>query len=407
MGKLVVEKVPLLVLSAVSSVVTVVAQKGAMQSVESLPMLERIGNGLVTPMIYLAQMVYPAGLALFYPYPHGGQAVWEEMAGGMVLVGVTAVGWRQRGKRPWLWVGWLWYLVMLLPVVGIIQVGDQARADRYTYLPQMGIYVAIAWLAAEWGTKRKERRVILAVVTSAALAALMVCAWKQTTYWKDSETLWRRTLACTSGNYVAHFKLGNVLQQKGRVNDAILQYQKAVQLAPNYAQACNNLGGALLQEGRVDEAIPPLQKALLLNPGYGRAHNNLGNALLKKGDVAGALAQFQQALRTESRDPGVLNNLAWLLAAAPQASLRNGRTALELARQANALTGGNNPLALHTLAAALAETGRFPEAAETAQHALRLARIQSNSGLAETLELELKLYRTGSPLPLSERRLRP
>jgi Flp pilus assembly protein TadD len=169
-----------------------------------------------------------------------------------------------------------------------------------------------------------------------------------------------------------------------------------VQLKPDYADAHINLGSALLQAGRLDEAISHLQKALQLNPGYAKAHNNLGNAFLQKGNVTEAIAHFQQALQLEPADPWVKNNLAWLLATCADASLRNGNKAVELATQANELAGGENPIILHTLAAAFAEAGRFSEAVETAQRALHLAGAQSKTRLAGQLQSELKLYQAGS-----------
>ena len=279
-GRLVLEKLPLLALSAASCVVTLLAQTGAIQSTESFSLPLRFANALVTCMVYLGQMVWPAGLAVFYPYPHNGLPAWEVVLAGMLLAGLSAVAWGERRKQPWLLIGWLWYLVMLLPVVGIIQVGEQAHADRYTYLPQIGIYVAVTWLVAEW--RSGTGRVALGGLMAACSRVLMVCAWKQTAYWQNSETLWTHTLACTTDNDMAHNNLGNDLLQKGRVDDAISQYQKALQIKPNYAEAHNNLGNALLQKGRVDDAIAQCQKALQIKPDYAEAHNNLGNALCKR-----------------------------------------------------------------------------------------------------------------------------
>jgi tetratricopeptide (TPR) repeat protein len=191
--------------------------------------------------------------------------------------------------------------------------------------------------------------------------------------------------------------LGNALLQKGRVDDAILHFQKALQIVPDYAAAHNNLGATLAQTGELDEAITCFQKALQSKPGFAEAHNNLGNAFLQKGNVAEAIAHFQKALQLEPAQPTIQNNLAWLLATCPEASLRDGARAVELARQANALTGGENPAMLRTLAAALAEAGRYSEAVESAQRALPLAGAQSNTTLAGQLQAEMQLYQAGSP----------
>ena len=494
-GRLVLEKLPLLALSAASCVVTLLAQNETIQSTESCSMPVRFANALVSCLVYLGQMVWPAGLAVFYPYPKNGPPPGEVVLAGILLANLSAVAVWQRRKQPWILMGWLWYLMMLLPVVGIIRVGNQAHADRYTYLPQIGIYMAVTWLVAEWRVSRVALGGLMAVV----LAVLMVCAWKQTVYWQDSETLWTHTLACTTGNDEAHYNLGIALRQKGRVDEAIAEYQealqinpdygdahinlgsallqaarldeaiaqlqKALQIKPNYAAAHYNLGVALRQKGRVDEAIAQLQKALQIKPGFAEAHYslgnalcqngrmdeaiihyqealqinpdyadaqfNLGNALLQKGQAdeavthfqraleinpnkAGihlnlglcfyrlgrmeeAISQYQTALQLEPADPAVQNDLAWILATCPQASLRNGTKAVELAQQANDLAGGKNPIILHTLAAAFAEAGRFSEAVETAQRALHLAETQSNTKLAGQLQCEMKLYQTGSP----------
>ncbi len=176
---LVLEKLPLFALSAASCAVTFLAQSQAIQSIGSFSLPLRLGNALAASMIYLGQIVYPAGLAAFYPYPLNGLPAWEVALAGLLLVGFSIVAWRERRKQPWLLMGWLWYLVMLLPVAGIIQVGVQAHADRYTYLPQIGVYMAVTWLAAEWGAKWRMGRAALGGLMSAMLAVLMVCAWKQ------------------------------------------------------------------------------------------------------------------------------------------------------------------------------------------------------------------------------------
>src|SRR5208282_2850870 len=270
--------------------------------------------------------------------------------------------------------GWLWYFVMLLPVVGIFQVGEQAHADRYTYLPQIGIYTAVTWLAAEWSAKWHVGRVASGCLMTAVLGVLIICAWKQTAYWQNSETLWTHTLDCTTGNDAAHYNLGVILDQKGRVDEAISHYQAALQIRPNNAEARNNLGSAFLETGNVDDAIAQYQEALRINPRQANVHSNLGSALWQKGWTDEAISHFQEAvqivpdnasyrfnlakalqqkgrveeaiiqyqveLQIQPADVEVLNKLAWLLATCPQASLRNGNKAVQLAQQANELASG-------------------------------------------------------------------
>jgi protein O-mannosyl-transferase len=426
-GRLVLEKLPLLALSAASGVATLLAQTGAMPSIKSFSLPVRLANALASCMVYLGQMVWPAGLAVFYPYPHNGLPPWEVALAGTLLAGLSAVTLWQRRKQPWLLVGWIWYLVMLLPVVGIMQVGSQAHADRYTYLPQIGIYVAVTWWVAQW----QVSRMVLGGLMTAVLVVLMVCARQQTAYWQNSETLWTHTLACTTDNDIAQNNLGNALRQIGRLDEAITHYQNALLIRPDYAEPHNNLGSILGQLGRTDEAIAQFQMALQINPDFAEARYNLGNAFLRKGKVDEAITYFQEALQSKPdfaeahnklgnalqqrgrldeaiahyqkaleirpHFAGAQNDLAWCLATCAETSLRNGNKAVELARQANALTGGENPVILHTLAAAFAEAGRFPEAVETAQYALRLAGAQSNTRLAGQLQSEIKLYQAGMP----------
>jgi tetratricopeptide (TPR) repeat protein len=358
-GRMVLEKLPLLALSAAVSVVTLLGQTRGIQSTEIYSLPLRYANALATCMIYLGQMVYPAGLAVFYPFPHNGAPMWEVALAGMLLAGFSMVAWEERRKRPWLLIGWVWYLVMLLPVLGIIQVGRQAHADRYTYLPQIGIYVAVTWMAAEW----RVSRAALGGLMAGVLAVLMVCAWRQTAYWKNNETLWTHALACTTDNYMAHFNLGHDLLQNANADEAVTHFQRALEIKTNNAELHLDLGICFFRLGRMEEAI----------------------------------SQYQKALQIEPADAAAQNDLAWILATCPQASLRNGNKAVELARQANELTGGENPVVLHILAAAYAEAGRFSDAVETAQLALHLAEAQSNTTLAGQLQSEMKLYQAGSP----------
>ncbi|HUD45319.1 MAG TPA: tetratricopeptide repeat protein [Candidatus Baltobacteraceae bacterium] len=206
----------------------------------------------------------------------------------------------------------------------------------------------------------------------------------------------RKALEIEPDDAEAHFYLGNILGQTGHMDEAIAHFRRTVEINPGYVDAHVNLGNVLLQTGKVDEAIAQFQTALQLKPDDAKAQNNLGNAFLKKGNVGEAITHYQTALQIQPADPSVQNNLAWLLATCPEASLRNGNKAVELAQQAEALTRGENPVVLHTLAAALAEAGRFSDAVETAQRALRLAEAQSNAMLADALQSEMKLYRAGS-----------
>jgi Tfp pilus assembly protein PilF len=378
---LVKEKIPLFLLSVGSCVATAHLPKKVLDS-ERLPFLERIGNALLSYGIYLRQMVFPAGLATPYPNPPKSLPLWEVALAFVLLAAISMVVLACWKKRPYLLVGWLWYLGVLVPMIGFIQISYYAHADRYTYLPEIGLVLAGTWAVGGWSAGWKHRRAVLGGLMAAVIGILMVCAWKQAAYWQDSETLWTRALACNTDNYVDRFNPGN-------------------------AKAHNNLGTALVQRGKVEEAITQFQQALEINPNGARIHRNLGLCFHRLGRMDEAISQYQKALAVEPAQPMVQNNLAWLLATCPQASLRDGNKAVELARQANELTGGENPTVLNTLAAAYAEAGRFAEALETARRALALAGAQSNTKLAGSLQYEMKFYQAGRPFHIPEQSHRP
>jgi len=365
MKKLVLEKLPLFALSAASCVATLLIQD-RLPGVgpHNFPLSQRIGNALVSPVTYLVQMVYPAGLAVLYPFPPGGQPLWKVAGAAVILAAITLLVWRWRERRPYLWMGWLWYLGMLAPVLGILQMGRESHADRYTYLPQIGIYIMITWAAEEVSAPWPRRREILGGLAVLVLAPLALCARIQTSYWKDSETLWRRMLAETSDIPMAmpHLNLGIALAKKGDAEAAIAQYRRAIEINPDYADADTALGNALLQSGRGDDAVAYYRKSLSMQP----------------------------------MDLTTQNNLAWVLATSTNPSVRNGPAALELARQASRTTRGENALVLRTLAAAYAETGRFPEAVEAAGQALQAAG-GADTPLSNALRDEMALYRSGIP----------
>jgi len=362
--KLITEKIPFIIFSIAICIVTVLVQ----QPDKEISLFLRAGNALVSCVAYCGQMFYPVGLALLYPFPIKGVPAGKVIPALLLLVAVTVVAFYGRQKRPYFLMGWLWYLGMLVPVIGLVQVGSQARADRYTYLPQIGLYVLLTWTAIELTASWRSRRWVLGGGAIAVLVVLIACARTQTAYWRDSESLWTRTLACTSDNNVAHDNLANVFGDQGRMPEAIAQLQASLAISPDDDEAHGNLGYIFLQQGRLDEAIVQFQKALEIKPDY----------------VA------------------VQNNLAWVLATCPRASLRNGIEAVPLAERANQLTGGKNPVVLCTLAAAYAEAGRFMEAIETAQHALQMAEAQSNTTLAGALQSQLQLYRAGMPYHATE-----
>jgi len=291
--RLMVEKIPLLVLSGAACVATLFAQN---EAIGSAPLSVRIGNAIVSYVAYLGQMFYPVGLALLYPYPTHALPVGKVIPALLLLVTVSVGAFCWRQKHPYFLVGWLWYLGMLVPVIGLVQVGSQARADRYTYLPQIGLCILLTWMVVELTAGWRSRRWVLGGGAMVVLAVLIICARAQTAYWRDSESLWTHALACTSDNSIAHTKLGNAFHDEGRMDEAIEQLQMAFEITPGDEEIHNNLGNAFFQMGRMDEAVQQLQEALAIAPGYAEAHNNLGDVFLQQGRVDEAIAQYQRAL---------------------------------------------------------------------------------------------------------------
>ncbi len=300
-ARLLLEKAPLLVLSGAATAVSIMLQKQAhaVQSFDRLSLATRLGNALVSCGWYVGKMFWPSNLAVLYPYPMHGLATGEVAAGALVVAGISAAAIWWRRERPYLLVGWLWFLVMLLPVIGLVQLGSQARADRYTYLPQIGLYAALSWLLGSVALSRPRGRAITAGAAILALSALGVGAYVQTGYWQNSEKLWTHTLACTSDNAVADYNYGTMLAESGKLDEAIAQFQKAVDLLPDHAAAWNNLGYAYMEKSRVADAVNSLQRALAVQPDFPDAHNNLGRAYAYVGRYRDAAAQYELAIKEQ------------------------------------------------------------------------------------------------------------
>jgi protein O-mannosyl-transferase len=291
-----VEKIPLLALSAASCTVTAIAQHSIMAQVDNVPLELRAANALISYVAYIGSFLSPAGLAVFYPYPDEGLPVWRAAAAFVALAGVSAGALLWRRRCPYWLVGWCWYLGMLVPMIGLVQVGEQVRADRYTYLPQIGLCVALVWGANRWTSSWPRRRSICSTATLLALSCLIGCAWQQTSYWRNGETLWARALAATERNAVAHNNLGNMLSDRGLVDEAMAHYRQALEANPQHASAHYNLAGALLNRGQVEEAIAHYRSDLEIRPDDADARNYLGVALQRCGRAEEAIEQHRRAV---------------------------------------------------------------------------------------------------------------
>jgi len=500
MKRLILEKVPLFVLSLAGCVATLLAQRKGINPIDELGLPARLGNASVSFVVYLYQLFWPNKLAVFYPHPGTNLPLWQVIISVTLLLGVTGACIALRWKYPYLLTGWLWYVVMLLPVIGIIQVGTQAHADRYTYLPQIGLCLAGTWSAANFSAQRPRSRWLLGTFAALSIALLAWRAQIQTSYWRNSETLWSHAVEVTPYNETArnahwdallekhrtgqvisdaeamvrgnpndadaynglgmaylqenrfddairnfervlelnpsrpriHYNIATILLRQGRINEAIVHFRQELEIQPDFADAHNNLGTALAQQGDVDGAIEHFKKSLELSPNRAHTHYNLAMALLQKGDLDEAITRFREELQIQPSSPNAhsdlgvalsqkgrvreaieewqkalkvqpenLNaecNLAWVFATSPDQSARNGPRAVELAEQAAQISGRKNPRVLRLLAAAYAENGRFTDAIQTAEEALKLSTAQGNQGLSQTLEGNIALFRSNSPL---------
>jgi tetratricopeptide (TPR) repeat protein len=366
--RLVWEKIPLFALAAISIVVTFAAQQkgGALKSLEAFPLTTRIANALISYVSYIGKMIWPHNLAVYYPYS-GSVPVWQAAGAGLALLCLTVLFLWTARKRPYLAVGWLWYLGTLVPVIGLVQVGSQAMADRYTYLPLVGLFIALAWgvpsLLAGW----HHRQSILAVSATVLLVSFTACTWLQLRHWQNSITLFQHTLQVTTNNYFAHNNLGVALAHDGRLNEAIKHYSEALRIKPEAFEVHNNLANVLAAQGSVDEAIEHYFEALQLEPDYDKAHNNLGNALASKGKVEEAINHYSRAIEINPDYAGAHYDLGNALAA--QGNMDEAiQHYFEALRVLPDWAGAHNNLGV-----ALEKSGKLKEAIDHYHEALRIS----------------------------------
>ncbi len=305
-GRLLVEKIPFFLAAFAAAVGAFLAQRTSAATSVGVPLAARAENALVSYARYLGKIFYPTGLAFFYPHP----GYWPAAAllfSVLLLLGITAGAVALRRKHPWLLTGWLWFLGTLVPVIGLVQVGAQAMADRFTYIPCLGVLVMAIWsihaMAKRW------RPALLAVASAAAVVPCVALTQRQIGWWENSETLCRHALAVTRDNQVAHFCLGVALEKQGRPDEAVREYQAALAADPTYAAAHTNLGFVLSNEGRFDEATAQFQAALQADADPSRVHFGLGLVFGREGRVPDATIEFQQAVALRPDWPDAHYNL--------------------------------------------------------------------------------------------------
>ena len=357
------EKIPFLLLAVGSCVATVWAQHNVIRSAAQLAFPWRIGNAMEAYVAYLGQTIWPTGLAVFYPHPKDHLSVVAAVGCVLGLAVITAGAVAARRQHPYLLVGWLWYLGMLVPVIGLMQVGEQARADRYTYLPQIGLSFALVWVVHEGCRSWRWRRTALTGAIVLILAGLAGMSYAQTKYWNNSLSLWTHALAVTGENGVALVNYGVVLASQGKLDEAVARFERALRLdsRPSFfvADACFNLGNALVKKKQPGAAIPYYERALLTGPDKADVHINLGIALLGQKQWDAAAGHFAQAARLQP--DSVLAQYNW----------------------------GN----------ALSLQGDFGGAIRHFQQSLNLAVAQNDAGLAETIRARLKSSQANLPKP--------
>ena len=426
------EKLPFFLLAAISSVVTCIVQRsgGAVMSTVELPLSGRVANALVSYARYIAGTLWPANLACFYPRPEHWP-IWQVAGAALLLGAITAlVLWRLSSHR-YMATGWFWFLGMLVPVIGLVQVGEQALADRYTYIPSIGLFILAAWGLGDIASRWPRLKPWLVSASAIVLAALVAVTRGQIPHWQNSEALFRHALAVTKDNAWVHCLLADILADAGNFDEAGVNCREALRLKPGFPEveilharilvrankqdqaiailsrlvqqvpadpvAHDTLGLALSQDGDLPGAIAHYRRALDLKPDYAGARFHLAALLAQQGDAAGAIDEYRQGLRWQPDDPEALNNLAWIRAANANPALRSGDEAVHLARRACELTRYQNPMLAGTLAAAYAESGRFDEAVATAQKARDLALASKQKDLADRNRELLELYRARQP----------
>jgi hypothetical protein len=302
---LVAEKLPLLALAAASCAVTVYAQRrgGSLGTLDHFPLPVRAANAVLAYVGYILKMLWPLHLAPFYPHPRQLPPAWQVAGASLLLAGVTAAVLRQRQRRPYLVVGWLWYVGTLVPVIGLVQVGLQAMADRYTYVPLIGLFLMLAWGLGEVAALGRDWSRVASLAAALVLTACVICSRVQIHYWRDSKTLWEHALRVTTDNYMAHNNLAAELQKdpelpkdSERLRDAMEHYNQALEANPRFYPALIGRGVLFGRDGQIDKALADFREALKIAPNDAKAHYNMGVILANQGKRAEAVQHLSTAI---------------------------------------------------------------------------------------------------------------
>lgn len=394
-SQLLSEKIPFCLLSAGSVLATLWAQSRSIGTTDQLPIKWRLSNAVFSYFEYLRQTFWPHDLIPFYIHPEGRLEFWKLALSVATIALITVAAWLWRSRRKYLLVGWLWYLIMLLPVIGIVQVSLQGKADRYTYLPQIGLLLALTWLVRDLTAAWRHRELVLGPAALAVIGTTSILTWKQAEIWQDSETLWQHTLSITPDNDVAHTGLAGIYYATGRLDQAIEHYREAVRRRPGNGAAQSGLATALVAQHKFDEAVEHFEKAMEVGPDNLQASNALALLYVQRGQAADAAKQWENTLRFEPNDFDAANNLSWLLSTATDPTLGNPARALELAKRAAKLANERSPAVYRTLAVAYGENHLFPEGIVAAQEGIRLSEKIGSKGATSDLQKCIEAFQNG------------
>lgn len=425
---LLVEKLPFFFLAAASCVVTLIMQRPAMSTLDALPLGWRLGNAAVSTMRYLGKIIWPADLIVAYPLVD-----WSKLVIALAVIGLAGISlaaWHGRRTRPYIGVGWLWFLGTLVPVIGLVQVGSTAMADRYTYFPAMGIFLLISFGLHDLASRSALVKKTIPWVMGAALLTLLGLTVNQLRHWHSSETLFRHALAVTPNNEIAqrslgfafdrqerhaealaafqeslrlnprnyqvHYPMGNLLMKLNRPAEALAEYRECLARDPKVPALHNAAARALIALGQTDAAEAALAEAERLDPNYAGPHLTRAQLFMETGRDTNAVAELWLAVKTEPYNVEVLTEAARYLSASPRDGVRDGESAVVLALKANDLSSGSQPEVLDALGMAFAETRDFTNALTTAHAALELAETGKLQSAVKIRE-RITLYQRGQP----------
>ena len=378
---LLLEKIPFFALSAGSSVITFFAQKegGSVMAINIIPVGLRIANAIISYAKYIGKMIWPSRLAVFYPHHGNRLPLWMVVLVAMLLFAISIWVIKLAKKRGYLAVGWFWYIITLLPVIGIVQVGSQAMADRYTYVPLTGIFIIIAWAGAELTAKLPYRKIVLTVLSVTIFSAMAVASRLQVRHWRDSMTIFEHALEVTSDNIIAHSCLVKPLYEQGKIDQALIHGYEALRINPNDFQVHINLGVILAERGKLEQTIKHYQESIRLRPDNAKVYNGIGLALDRQGKLDSAVAYFNKALQIDPEFAKAHCNLGYALT-------RQGKfdKAVEHYTRAIQITP-EVPVIYKHLADVLIQQGKIAEAIEQYQQVLRLrpdnAQVYNDMGI--------------------------